>query len=171
MENIEPVGGYVRVRPSGSKGEVYSDASMASLLAMHVANINAGKVLIWQRYNVMLAANALVLGMVANRVPTSPFHQLVWMFFGVTLCVAWLVVSVAAWRHNMRYLDAARRFSWKDAEDIVDEALNPINVTAIPILKHDWKRKGWYRDGIFVGAYLVIFLAMLGHLALFVGRL
>jgi len=143
---------------------------MTGLFAAHVGNINAGKTLIWQRYNVLLAANTLLLGFVATRIPTRPLHGLCYCALGVALCCCWFVVSLAGWNHNLRYVQIASRFAWDQTKLGTSMDPNPLSKSYFPAVQRVWGVDGWKRDAIFVGAMIVILLFALAHISLFLGR-
>jgi hypothetical protein len=140
-------------------GNRISDVAMTNLLGIHMTAINAGKVLIWQRYNVMLTANAILLGLVARSETESSFVVAMVHGVGVALCCAWFVISIGGWAYSTKRLRIVSRFKWVT---LGDDA-NPGSKVFAPVVD-----TGLGRDHIFLAALAIIGLFLLAHTSLFV---
>jgi hypothetical protein len=146
----------ILVHPKGDPNEAHhTDIAMAGLFNAHVATINSERLAIWQRYNAMLLANAIVFGFLARQGSLKTLEVLFGTLFGVVLCVCWLVLTVSAWNLFNLWYTNARRFSWPK----LDEGANPLEV-AVPW--YQGTTGGW----IYRIAIITIFLFMLGYLFL-----
>lgn len=145
------------VQPTGLQQTTqYSDTAMMSLFNAHVSMINTATTAIWQRYNVMLLANAIVFSFLDKRRDLLPLG----VGFGLLLCCAWWAMTSLPWKLlNMRQ-DLARQFSFGE----FGVSANPVEVG------FNW-REGTRRGRTYRVAVLVIWLFMGAYLALLANHL
>ena len=133
--------------------KMLSDVALTNLFTLHIASINAGKQLIWQRYSVMLTGNSILLGFLGagggDKVPRVVVHSV-----GILLCVAWFVITWGGWAVSTRRLRIASAFKWQGLPD----AANPASKEFARVVE-----TGLWRDHIFLCAMLVIVLFTAAH--------
>lgn len=112
------------IRPTAPQAtEQYSDIALTGLFNAHMAQVNSERQAIWQRYNVMLIANAVIFGFLSGG--TRTIVEVVFgATFGMFLCSAWWVISASGWKFFSMEMDAALRFFWSQ----LDRAANPFEV-------------------------------------------
>ena len=138
----------------------YSDSGLATLFRTHVAFMNTEATLIWMRFNVMLLANAVFLGLltreraVAFGAAGQPSASTLWWtsfgacFFGLALCLAWMILTHVGWKYLTERFVASRDFTW-------DGHVNPANI-GVPKAGKDYIRYAAYGViGLFALAYVI----------------
>jgi hypothetical protein len=106
---------------------------MTGLFNAYVSLINSERQVLWQRYNILLAANSVILGFIVNRV-ANPLHQFelaVSCIFGFLLCIAWGVLTWCAWNIFTTWNSEAEKFMWLGVDSVTP--INPIQV----VKKHE----------------------------------
>lgn len=163
-EEEAPPDGIV-ILPTGQGGR-YADIALTGLFGAHLANLNVGKQLIWQRYYVLLAANAALLALTSH--PASLYEAVGYLCFGLTLCAIWFLLSVVGWSHNIRDVQVASRFIWcifeKKSRKYIE--LNPCAIARSGYMAA-WHEGGWIRDGIFLLSLCLVLATGIAHVALF----
>jgi hypothetical protein len=115
---IDPTGGPI----SGN----YSDIALTGLFNAHIATINSQRQVIWQRYNIMLLANAAILAFFARGQP-NPYEAVAAGLLGFVLCFLWRVMHGSAWNLFNMLVDEAHGFSWSGN----DKQINPLVTSVI----------------------------------------
>lgn len=136
-----------------AEGHQLSDVAMTNLLSVHMATINGGKVLIWQRYNVMLTANSILLGLTAQGKEAGTARAAIHIV-GILLCAAWFLTALGGWAYSTKRLRIVSRFKW---ETLGDEA-NPGSKVFAPVVD-----TGLWYDHIFLASLAVIILFLVAH--------
>ena len=112
------------VQPTAPQAtEQYSDISLTGLFTTHTAVINSERQAIWQRYNVMLIANAVNFGFLAGGVRTTVEIAL-GTIFGLLLCAIWWIISREGWMLIGMQIDRAIQFAWT----ALDREANPFRI-------------------------------------------
>ncbi|MDD5726390.1 MAG: hypothetical protein PHC53_03195 [Patescibacteria group bacterium] len=151
------------IEPTGSGGQ-FSDIAMTNLFTAHLAAINLGKQLIWQRYHVMLTANAILLALLAAKGgESSPFRWVV-PVLGVPLYVVWAWLTVQSWISSTNRIKVASRFIWAG----LPSERNPVNESLTPVLKSGLRGDATFLlsvlvIGLFLGAHVVSVIVTLCH--------
>lgn len=159
----EPV---ISVLPTAKEAGKYTDIALTGLFNAHVALVNSERQVIWQRYNVMILANTVVVSYVAQS-DTQSLETLFASGFGLLLCGLWWFMTVAGWNVFNMYSDKAKRFYWLDG-------INRTEVIMNPFIVHDEDAKKWpfthrktqrkFKGGpIYIYAILVIMLFILWY--------
>jgi hypothetical protein len=129
-------GEYPVFPTSEGKSNYYSDGALTTLFSAHVDVINSERETIWQRYNVMLAANVAVatfLG-ISSTAAAHPIRMLAGISFGLGLCYVWLCMTREGWESFDNSCKEASKFAWRalgkyGTEEITYiKELNPIAV-------------------------------------------
>ncbi|MDP3735162.1 MAG: hypothetical protein Q8R39_01910 [bacterium] len=148
------------VRPTAPQAtEQYSDISLTGLFTAHTALINSERQAIWQRYNVMLIANAVIFGFLAGGVRTA-MEVGFGMSFGLLLCAIWWVITREGWVLIGMQTDRADQFVWT----ALDRDANPFRIA----LAYESGVRG---GRIYNMAKMVIYLFATGYLFIGVSRL
>ncbi|MEK7098914.1 MAG: hypothetical protein AAB916_00150 [Patescibacteria group bacterium] len=147
------------IRPTAAQAtEQYADIALTGLFNAHTAIINSERQAIWQRYNVMLIGNAIVLGFIAGGTRTKE-EILAGAFFGFVLCTAWLAITASGWGLLAMRIERALQFQWPG----FDPSINPFGVSIV-------YGRGSIGGTIYHMAITVIALFMIGYLYLGVGH-
>jgi hypothetical protein len=96
------------------KSNYYSDEAFAALFSAHVDVINSERETIWQRYNIMLAANTGVAGFLG--ISNEPMHWVrmgTGVLFGWLLCYIWWSLTKAGWDAFDNSCREASKFAWR----------------------------------------------------------
>lgn len=113
----------IEVKPTGNKGgAVYTDTALTNVFIAHVTLLNSERQTIWQRYNVMLLANSLVITFLTRT--DSALETLFGVIFGLVLCCVWFEISKEGWKVFKMYEEAGMRFYWTEFA----ESVNPLKV-------------------------------------------
>jgi hypothetical protein len=140
---------------------IYSDVSISNMVGAMADAINAGKQLIWQRYQAMLIANSILIGLVSNTRSENSHHVL--CVLGLLLCVMWAWLSWLGWKGNTERLRALSRIEWTKTNDAL-RILNPAHRDFAPVVE-----RGLTRDWIFLGSMGVVAVFGIGYLCIFFG--
>jgi hypothetical protein len=108
---------------------------------------------IWQRYNVMVAANTLLLGAMgtfalSDKASWIEIKYMVW--FGWFLCVIWLGMTATTWGIYRKWEEIAAKFSWPSINHLSDRSnshdINPFVARRIrrEFYSKSWRRKWYY---------------------------
>lgn len=147
------------VRPTAAQAtEQYADIALTGLFNAHTAIINSERQAIWQRYNVMLIANAIVLGFIAGGTRTKE-EIIAGAFFGFMLCVGWWVITASGWGLLAMRIERALHFQWQG----FDPSINPFGISIV-------YGRGSIGGMIYYVALTVIVLFMFGYTYIGVGH-
>ena len=142
------------VRPTAAQAtEQYADIALTGLFSAHTAIINSERQAIWQRYNVMLIANAIVLGFISGGTRTKE-EIIAGSLFGLTLCVMWWVITASGWNLLAMRTAIALQFQWPG----LNPAANPFGISIV-------YGRGAIGGMIYYVAITVIVLFSLGYMA------
>jgi hypothetical protein len=89
-----------------------SDEALTMLFQTHIAIAINSANLVWQRFSIMLAANAIVFGFLANRREPKTIEILFGTIFGLFLCLFWFLLVRSEWKFFERWMALSRRFYW-----------------------------------------------------------
>ena len=138
----------------------FADSVLMSLLDAHISIINSERQAIWQCYAAMLVANAIILGIFSREQAPTTLQVYFASGFGLSLCMAWLVLTVKGFAMFFMRLDASSHLSWTQLAALGEYA-NPFRIDA------HWAqmpRARW----IFRMAVFIIVLFMLAYTFLIV---
>lgn len=65
--------------------------------------------LVWQRFSIMLAANAVIVGFLANK---NDFTVVFGAIFGLILCLFWYLLVKHEWAFFKQWMALSRRFTF-----------------------------------------------------------
>ncbi len=139
--------------------EQYSDISLTGLFNAHTAIINSERQAIWQRYNVLLLANAVIFGFLSGAGRTTT-EVLFGMSFGLSFCAVWWIITREGWRLLTTRRDKAAQFIWP----ALDREANPFEIGIV-------YERGLMGGRIYQMAVTVIALFVVGYVFLAVSRL
>ena len=131
--------------------EQYAGIALTGLFTVHAGQINSERQTIWQRYNVMLGANSIVLAFLAFTGRTKG-ELLIGSLFGMALSVIWWVMTESGWRLLAMRIRTALQFQWTR----LDPAANPFEVSLT-------YGRGAVGGMIYYMAIAVIILFILGY--------
>ena len=107
-------GKYPVFPTSSEKSNYYSEEALTALFSAHVDVINSERETIWQRYNIMLAANTGVAGFLG--ISNEPIHWvrvIIGVLFGLFLCYIWWSLTKAGWDTFDDSCREAIKFAWR----------------------------------------------------------
>lgn len=123
-----------KILPTGMPvSDQYSDISMTNLVGIFSDQISSERQTIWQRYAAMLVANSLIFGFLVSRERTK-IEIFSGVFFGIVLCIFWLIISIDGWKLHLYRRDEALKFVWT----ALNEKANPFQADS----KYEKKVKG-----------------------------
>ena len=168
--------------PTNSKGKgktkhQYSEVTVTSIFNAYIAIINSEREVIWQRYSVLLVANAIVASFLGTgfgyeaRLTDQEVSEPYWTFkiiggicFGLCLCIVWGFMNWRGWSAFEAYIKAAREFTWQIRENgvVTHDIKNPLEVH----FQNRDEEYQWYRIRnlsrytivLFIIVYILIFL-------------
>lgn len=142
-----------QIRPTAPQAtNQYADIALTGLFSVHAGQINSERQAIWQRYNVMLAANSIVFAFLALGT-RSKWELFVGGTFGILLCAAWWILTESGWRLLGMRIERALQFRWLG----LDTTVNPFEVSVA-------YGRGGIGGMIYYVAIAVICLFILGHI-------
>lgn len=148
------------VRPTAVQAtEQYADIALTGLFNAHTAIINSERQAIWQRYNVMLVANAIVFGFLSGGTRTK-METVLGVMFGLLLTAAWWILTESGWQLIGMRIGAGLQFQWSQ----LDPAANPFEISLI-------YGRGSIGGMIYRVAIAVIVLFVVGYLVILLSLL
>lgn len=97
----------------------HTDIAAASLYSATVSIVNSERSSVWQRYNALLIANAVVFGFI-GRGDLSTTYVVIGCAFGLILCAFWWSITQDGWRFFNAYCQMAQRFRFPKIDDDVN---------------------------------------------------
>ena len=108
--NIESDNPY-HITPN-TPGQRLSEETRMMLFQTHISICINSANLVWQRFNIMLAANAIVFGFLASRTQPATSDMVFGAFFGMALCMLWYFLIVSEWEFFRQWMRLSRRFTF-----------------------------------------------------------
>jgi hypothetical protein len=132
----------------------YSDASMVNLFNAGVSIMNGEQNLIWQRFNIMLVANSVILGFLSKSKDLQLGEMIGGTIFGLLLCVAWLSFTRASFSYFSRWMEELKRFFWTNLPEA-----NPIK--NLDIQKVPWGGYSYLTSKLVIALFMVSYVFLL----------
>jgi hypothetical protein len=107
MTGVEPI----LVNPTATQKGEHTDIALTALYNAHVSLINSERQATWQRFNIMLLANSLLIGLMSQKSELS-LGIVIGMLFGLVLCFLWWKLIRQSYLVFNMYADDAMRFFW-----------------------------------------------------------
>jgi hypothetical protein len=123
----------IDIHPTGKTEQeriCYSDDALTALFNAHIALANNEEQTTWQRYNIMLVANSIIIGSYLQNKELFYINEIVLSLFGLLLCVAWYSIHNSGRSYHARWMQLSRRFHWisiNDANPIMEIFRNPLD--------------------------------------------
>ena len=111
--------------PTSNKDDTYSDIALTGLFNAHVALLNSERQAIWQRYNVMVLANSLIVVFLTQG-DREKNEIILAAIFGLLLCFVWWKISSEGWKVFSAYRNLGLRFSWAQFDTKDNKESNPL---------------------------------------------
>jgi len=89
-----------------------SDDAMTIFFQTHISICINSANLVWQRFSILLTANALIFGFLANKQTPTHYEVIFGTAFGLFLCFFWWMLVLAEWKYFTTWMSLLRRFSW-----------------------------------------------------------
>ena len=112
MKNPQIPNEIYEIRHQEDPTKNLSDAAMTTLFQTHIAIAINSANLVWQRFSIMLAANAIIFGFLANKSAPATIDVVFGSLFGLVLCVLWYVLIASEWNFFQRWMSLSRRFTF-----------------------------------------------------------
>jgi len=129
----------------------YTDIALTNLFNAHLSLLNSERHVIWLRYQSMLVANSIVVGLLARLDELKTMPVVLGSIFGLALCLAWLVSLWSGYNLFFKLHKEALRFEWS-----YDPSANPC-ATGESYRSSDWIRySAIFVIFLFIAAYLVL---------------
>lgn len=142
--------------PTDDSDRKPSDEAMSILFQTHISICINSANLVWQRYNIMIVANALIFGFLSNKSAHQKFEILLGACFGFFLCVGWIILTKTEWDYFDHWITLSQRFSWTT----LPAEINP-HAPAIlgRVRTQKWgKRAAFAIIGLFMIVYCILFV-------------
>jgi hypothetical protein len=126
MRELPDIGNSCTVHPTSERSPThhYSDTAMTELFTAHVLLFNQEVAGLWQRYNIMLLANAVIFSFFAMRESYTNQEVVITVVLGLALCTAWGVITWTGSSYQKIWIDASQRFTWGE-NDSDNRLVNP----------------------------------------------
>ena len=111
---------------------------------------------LWQRFNIMLLANAVVFGFFTRAGDRRQVEVWGGTLFGLLLCAAWAVMLRNGWRYQNIYEDAAKRFAWTGLHPHVNPLVHlDVQRSAQGFRRGQTRCLGFFVIGLFALGYVL----------------
>jgi hypothetical protein len=140
------------VHPSGIDNR-YTDAAMMTFFHTHISLAMNSANLVWQRFNIMVVANAIIFSFLSNK---NDITVVFGALFGFVLCGCWYTLIASEWGYFLRWMELSKRFHF----DTLSEEANPHHSLDIRPIKQGGyaKRISNYVILLFVFAYAFLLI-------------
>src|SRR5262249_13797225 len=89
----------------------YTDAAMMTFFHTHISVAMNSANLVWQRFNIMVLANAIILGFLSNK---KDYAIVFGSLLGLLLCACWYGLISSEWEYFQRWMELSRRFTFHE---------------------------------------------------------